>query len=658
MESGRKRTLVVRISIFAAVLLCVGGGGLIYDYSRPAVYRATSRLAVDLPNATDEAARIQFALNEAQAMRHSELMETVVAKLSAGSSGPVMDPHELARRFVVDHVSHTNVIDVRVEGNDRTQLVSALSAWIEAYSRSRKDTDRAEEIAAFEEAKHAARVAQKAVEEKQRAIDAFRQRHGIISSEREENPSTARLRGLHASLNEAAAKEVKAEARLKAVQESLAQGRGTIRNSDKAAIASLEMRAVELRERTKDLEQDYTQHFLASDPKYRALKANLGRIEQQIEQEKERSQKAALVEAQEELLGAQQAVQKIREQANALKSESQAFTTQFVELKRLGDDLEKLQETRRAAFERQAQFETALKPTEVRIRVISFPSASPTPIAPDYSRDAAIALASGLALAIIAVWLHDYLRKEPLEPGGQIAQPIIQIAYPVVQAQPGTPDVRLGSATASLLGSPASVPRELSRPDMAALWATAPRSDRLIIAALFAGIAPAELSQLRWKHVDPESRLIRVPGSSARAILLVEPMRQELLARIDENSAAPASDLPLFADGAGNPVDEPMVDAQLACIAHDAGVRHPEEVTARSLHFTYAAFLARQGMRMMDLTATVGRINGAVGAELMRLAPPHAASPAPECIERTYPGLILHIPHMAGSSGSSTIGGA
>ena len=42
---------------------------------------------------------------------------------------------------------------------------------------------------------------------------------------------------------------------------------------------------------------------------------------------------------------------------------------------------------------------------------------------------------------------------------------------------------------------------------------------------------------------------------------------------------------------------------------------------------------------MVDLSATIGRMNSAVGAELMRLAPPSVAVSA-DRIERVYPSFL------------------
>jgi hypothetical protein len=145
-------------------------------------------------------------------------------------------------------------------------------------------------------------------------------------------------------LNDAATKEVNAEAKVRALEESVGLNKSVVRPADKAAIGNLEMRAVDLREKLKDMENAFTAQYLAMEPKYRALRVNLERVEQQIEQEKGRSQKAALMEAQEELAGAKRAAQRIREQADGLKQEAQAFSLRFVDLRRMGVELEQLQE--------------------------------------------------------------------------------------------------------------------------------------------------------------------------------------------------------------------------------------------------------------------------------------------------------------------------
>ncbi|RPI44301.1 MAG: hypothetical protein EHM59_13200 [Betaproteobacteria bacterium] len=618
---AQRREARLRHIVFLLTFVVVAASGLAYNFSREPVYRATARLSVEPPGPVeDPLIKTQFALAEAQVLRGSALTQAAVTHLEP-TGGALADPE---RRLSAEVLAQTSVIELRADGREPNRLVSVLSAWIDAYLASRKATDRQDESEALEEARHAAREAEKSVQAKRQEMETFRRQHGIASIEREENQGAARLKGVHTALNDAATKEVTAEARLKSVEDSISQGKAVIRNADKPAIANLEMRAVDLREKMKDLEHDYTPQYLAHDPKFKALKANLSRVEQQIQTERERSQKAALVEAQEEYAAAQRATQKIREQANALKQETQSFSMRFADLKRMAVDLEELQNTRRQTREHLARLESARKPSEAKIRVLATPSAGQEAISPDYTRDAAIALAAALGLAVGAVWLTDYLRRE--KPGAGGSQPVIQIAYPMLNQQhPGAvPTAQLSPAATPLLASevgPAWV--ELGEHDVKALWGDAPADGKLILAALFTGIAPDELVQLRWKHVALDQGSIDIPGTSARRLKMLEPLRRELAGRVQGGAADPEA--PVLADGSGNALDEAGIDSQLACIAHDAGLRHPEEVTGRALHFTYAAFLARQGVRMSDLTALVGRFTGTLATELMRLAPPGRA---------------------------------
>ncbi|MCC6531374.1 MAG: hypothetical protein IT531_02400 [Burkholderiales bacterium] len=628
----------MRLLVFVLTFALVAGAGLAYDFSRTAVYRATARVSVDPPGAADQVARSQFAIAEAQSLRRSDLAQSVVRRLAAGETNDAA-ASALERQFFAEALPQTNVIELRAEGPDKVRLTEALSAWIDAYSASRKLSDQDGNTEALAEARHAARVAQRSVEQKKSEMEAFRQRHHITSIERDENPGTARLKGLHAALNDASTREVNAEARLKAVNDGMSQGRGIVRSGDRNAISSLEMRAVDLREKLKELEHDYTAQYLAMDPKFKALKANLARVEQQIDQERERSQKAALIEAQEEYASAQRAAQRIREQAGALKQESQAFSVRFMELKRMAADLDQLQEARRQAGERLAKLESAHKPSAVKIAVLSAPAAIPDPIAPNYLRDALIAVASALGLAISAVWIFDYLRRHPGADTQTTMPPIIQIAYPGLPQPVGASPMALANAAAGLLPAlpaTAGASSELSAEEISALWGAANADGRFIIVALLAGIAPDELSRLQWKHVHLDDRFIDVPGGSARRLPLLDPIQQALVDRLPGAEADP--DAPVLTDATGNPLEEADIDGQLACMAHDSGLRHPEEVTGRSLHFTYAAFLARQGMKMSDLAAMVGRFKGASGAELMRLSPPGRAR-SPQQVDFIYPSL-------------------
>lgn len=627
----------LRLIVFLVVFAIAAGIGLTYDYSRPALYRATARLVVDPPGVEDAVAKAQFAVSEALALQKSGVLAAMANAL--GVPETELSKASAEERLVAQAVAQTNVIELRADGTDRTRLVAVLAAWIEAYQVSRRATDRAGESEAASEARHSVAMAEKSVALKRQEIESFRQRHGISSIEREENPSAARLKGLNAALNDAAAKEIAAEAKLKSIDENLSAGKGYVRAADRGLIANLEMRAVDLREKMKDFEHDYTAQYLGLDPKYKALKANLQRLDQQIEKEKQRSQSTAKMEAQEEYAAAQRATLRIREQVDALQKDTQSFSTRFMELKRMTADLDLLQVGRHEAVAKLHRIESALKPAAVKIQVLSVPTVMPEPIDPPYTRDAVIVLGVALVAAIGVVGLGDYLLRQP-KATEQPLQPIIQIAYPALgesSAGLGGQHSLVGASGAPMLMAPgAARVGELSVEDIKSLWSNADGQARLIIALLFTGVSPSEITNARHQDMDLVHGFIDVSGPSARRVTLPEPLRIELACLVAEFARDPAG--PAVADGTGRSVTEAAIDTQLACCAHDAGIRHADTVTAGALHFTYAAYLVRQGIRMSDLHTIVGRLSSEWTNDLLRLSPPGGLVDA-SVVERTYPAF-------------------
>jgi len=138
--------------------------------------------------------------------------------------------------------------------------------------------------------------------------------------------------------------------------------------------------------------------------------------------------------------------------------------------------------------------------------------------------------------------------------------------------------------------------------------------------------------------VDAERGTLRAGGSSARVVLLCDPVRATLMPFAPPDG----SDGLVLAGTAGAALEVADIEGYVACAARDAGLARPEEIGADSLRHTLIAYLARQGVRLGDLDTLVGWIAPAAFTEYARLSPPGAGIALAE-IDPVMPALrALH----------------
>jgi integrase len=241
---------------------------------------------------------------------------------------------------------------------------------------------------------------------------------------------------------------------------------------------------------------------------------------------------------------------------------------------------------------------------------------------PLYARDAAIAVAASLLLALLVVWVVEFFNRSD-------AQPAIVMGRAWTPMAPGPErPPPLAVATPGLLPGVATLPRELDDGEVRALIEAAVSEARPALVALLSGLQLEEILALRGRDIDAASRQIRLPGRSAP---LAEP-----LACLFDPKAEP--DAPVFrkADGGGLTAEE--LEANVAFAAHDARLIQPEEVSAAALRHTYIAYLVRQGARFGDLGRLIGRLPAEAMAAYGPLAPPGAKRPLEE-IDPILPAL-------------------
>jgi succinoglycan biosynthesis transport protein ExoP len=122
------------------------------------------------------------------------------------------------------------------------------------------------------------------IRQKRLALDAFRERHDIVTLERDSNQALNRLKTLQESLAKAEEESIQARAQLQALQAALANGETVMPKEQAAALGNLKQQAAELRVRVAQQKKRYTDMFIQNDPNKRALPEQLARLEARIEE--------------------------------------------------------------------------------------------------------------------------------------------------------------------------------------------------------------------------------------------------------------------------------------------------------------------------------------------------------------------------------------
>ena len=367
----------LRAPVFLAVFAVSLAGGLVYVFSRPAVYVSTARLQLELPAGQGEEGD-KSLLIAVQTLISNAVLEKVAEKAAPAT------PDALRAMLTAAPVPGTNVIELKAEGGDRERLPRILGAWLEAWRQTQTEAHGQSSLTAVEDARGNVEQLGHELEAGKRELEEFRRKFDIVSTERDEHQVAARLKGLNTALNEARNREVNAEARLKVVQDQLAAGRPASGVGDRALVVDLERRAADLREKMRDLEQDYTPQYLALDTRYKAMHGNLTRLEQQIEKEKQASAAQALHTAEEELASAKQAVLGLQQELSGRKRETQDFTARFSEHTAIANRVQLMEANYDAEKLKLAALETGAKATSPKVTVMSPPSLPEEPARPDY----------------------------------------------------------------------------------------------------------------------------------------------------------------------------------------------------------------------------------------------------------------------------------
>ncbi len=649
-----------KIRVFALAFLVPCILGLAFTFLRPAIYASNAVLLVEPPadrsRLTGEspaggpptavvlpaaAANVQYLATERQRLLSEPVLQAVtdeIAPLVPESSSPLAARAAIEAMIDVSYAADTNLVQMRAEDAQKDLLPALMQAWLAAYLRSREETNLSRG-----NSEHQALSAQldeltRRIEQQRSEVDGFRREHDIVSQERTENRDLAKLRGLNDGINTAEQEEIKAVAQLDAIRAAIAAGEPVTQGRDRAAIERMEEKITLMREQVLAHEEQFTEKFSQFAPEILAARKNLERAEQDLATKKRDATNEVLTEAERAVASARVNKASLVEQQTALKARIADFSARFQELDSKQQELGQLEAQAASLRDRLLRTEVAQDGLFPNVTVLQAPTLPSAPVRPHYARDAGISVAAALTLAVLVVLLYDYLTRTPA-PGAPLAAPpipnILSYSTQVFPPHAGAQALPHQGPLPAL--PPQRSQRELSPPEVKALFDAADDAGQVAIGMLLAGVTLDEAARLEWPQIDVDRGELLVGTPVGRTISLPAAV-QPALSRMAIRSALPEG--PLWDGRGGVPLTAEDLRAMVGYLAQDAGLANPQDVSPEALRHTYLAFLARQGCRLRDLPRVAGEVPPTTLASYAALCPPGPGR-ALEEIDIGYPGLAL-----------------
>lgn len=642
----RSRAMRHRVFVFSGVFLLCLLVSLSYTFMRNAIYVASARVQITPPGQVVASETLAAPdgkpafLIEVQILTSRPLLEKVVKRLQEQGhlKAPDADPVLTVQGMLtVTPVEGTQVVQLQAQGTEQALVARLINTLIQVYRDEQAAAGNAVSQAQLIETREALGVIEASVAAKKKTLEAYKLRSNIVSSERDENQTLSRLKGLGTSLRDSTDREAIAAGRVRAIEQAITDGKRTPQAKDNPTVASIEFRLSQMKEEWRALERQFTPQYLDMDANAKALKARISNLEVQLEGERQKSQQMALADAKEELASVRATTQRLQQQLSEDKQDVQTFSRRFSDYQGMQEELKGLEKMYQTAQQKLLAMESSETTRRPRILVLE-PAATPdAPWRPLYWRDAGISLAASLVLAFLAVWFVEFFNRTEVQPQGPstviIPQPwvaIPQAAAASLGAGPA-PDTLAGGPETRLLTHP--LPRELRSDEVERLLGSAAPENLAILACLLCGLSTDEVVSLQLQHVDTATGTLQVPGESGRVL----PLPAHLLA-LPAHRQPGSPDSPLFLKTTQRPLDTEDINSVVASSAYDADLEQPQSVTAATLRHTYVAFLVRQGLRFSELGHLVGRLSADTFNRLAPLAP-DAQRVSIDSVERLLPAL-------------------
>lgn len=645
-----RRLLVFTITFVLGVIFSLG-----YVYSRPAQFRSYATLLTVAQTAIDKLsveADIQHVAIQRQVLIGQELLAETLVQLNQDQQQNIsldsqiflaeLSASELRHMLTVEVIPETNLVELAAIGYRAEILAPLINVWIDVYLQKRADEIRQTTgltIEVLQEELYGlnAKIIIKRIE-----LEDFRRKNEIISLGREnifENQSLARYRGLNQSLSVANDEAVKAKARLDAIYRAIAQGETVVPRKDNNKMLALELRLQGLRKQLADFDQKYTREYLALRPESNILPLQIKELEQEIQIMRNEGKGIALIDAEQKYDAAQQALHDIGKQLEEHRQKATEFSSKFSEHEALLSDMEGLELLQREAQERLTQIEARQAEKFPQVKVIERAFFSGESFAPDYTRDAMMAIAGSLILGLLGVWIVEFLtRQEEVTTTITVTgSRYYQDMAPELISRYQQRNKQLNKRSSQSIQHDHNhklghgLLRELSVNELDTLLEAADINAKQLICLLLSGLSADEIARLTSEDFDFNNNRINITGDRQHRVSLNGAIKT-LFEHIE----------PCPVWNKGQAVSVETLEAILVYAIVDAGLTEADLISVDSIAYSYIIYLIKQGLRLSELEQVTGHIEPTVLSQYSQYSPEKKGLPVTE-INLLYPSLEKYI---------------
>ncbi|WP_162846192.1 GumC family protein [Seongchinamella sediminis] len=407
-----------RVKLFAVVAGLVLLYGLVWTLLQPKIYRSSATILMSAPSAIDaEAATADI---QGVAIQRTILLgEDITGRLSAelGSQwGISQDAADLRQLLGVDPVPETNLVEMSAQGPESEVLPQVVNTWIDVYVAVRAEDieqRKAQTLRVVQDELDGLAVK---LEQARIALDEYRDKHEIISAERQENEVLARLDGLNKALNNAIEEEAKTGAYLDTLRRAISGGAQVVPGEERRSVEAMQEELRALQVQMVEMSRRYTPEYIEKQPKLRAIPERIEELEVNLARALSQGRATELANATQAHAAAQQTVFDLQRKLDQHKQDVAEFNTIYATHEALVEDLAALEQLNRDAQARQVQVEVRQVEKYPQVSVIARPGRESERIGPDYLMLLGGTVVAALGLGIFSVWLYGFLSPRRDQP--------------------------------------------------------------------------------------------------------------------------------------------------------------------------------------------------------------------------------------------------